>query len=237
VVGLAHIILHTTLCSGATRTAPKAPFALHLRLTDRICTKIVDQTVQIQPEDAAGPRIEFDAPRGSFRLELDVPQYKCSAVDFLVFMPDSIREINETFIDGPPTDPKWKPLLLFGQAPMSFAYVKPTFVLFDKSVDCDKPVNTPIDAHIAVEYDRGGYYVQIFYDPALEPQEPLTMALRLRAPTGLYHYLRVPKVDVKPYTGWPQVIQLDVTEDDIDGVSTEKFDTLLCPKFRRTSVQ
>ncbi len=231
---LSHVILHLTLCGAASRTTPKTPTAVRLKLTDRTGATTLTKTYQIAPEDMDNPVVEFDSARGTYRMQVDVPQYNCNGNDYLVFMPDHVRKISETLSDGQPP-PAVTPMVLFGDAPMSFVYVKPTFVLFDKSVACKSPIGDPLPAKMRTEYDQNGYYVWIYPDASLEEHQPVILALRLRGSTGLYHYLKIPRFRVVSAAGWPEVVQLDVSEDNIDADATQPTDVLLCPSFRSTT--
>ena len=231
---LSHVILHLTLCNAAAQATPKAPVAVRVKLFDRIGQQTFVQTYQIAPEDMENPVVEFDSPRGAYRMQIDVPQYHCLGSDYLAIMPDHVRKIAETLSDGPPPA-SVTPMILYGDAPLSFVYVKPTFVLFDKSVDCNKPIGDPLPAKIRTEYDQNGYYIWIYPDESLQEHEPVTLALRLRGSTGLYHYLKIPRFHPVVTQGWPQLVQLDVSEDNIDADSTQPTDVLLCPQFRSTT--
>ena len=133
-------------------------------------------------------------------------------------------------LPAPPT-----PALLSGEAPQSFLYVQPTFVLFDKSqVTCNKPLPAPLPTQINVENDQDGYYTWLYADAtAAAGSQQLT--LRLRTPTHQYHYVRLPIPFPIPWTGWPQSIQFNVMEDMVDSLAGEAVNTLLCPKLWRTS--
>jgi hypothetical protein len=236
VAALSHVILHLTLCNAALQTTPKAPVAVRVKLSDRTGAQTFAQTYQIQPEDVGEPVVEFDNARGAFKLQVDVPQYHCTGTQFLVFMPDHVRKIAVPLYDQGQEPPLPSvPMVLYGDAPLSFVYVKPTFVLFDKSVECKKPVDDPLPAKIVTEYDQNGYYVWLYPDPSMESHQPVTLALRMRTATGMYHYLRIPRFHPQIMQGWPQIVQLPITEEDVDGVATDPTDVLLCPSFRSTT--
>jgi hypothetical protein len=44
------------------------------------------------------------------------------------------------------------------------------------------------------------------------------------------------RINLVPFSGWPNVYMMNVSEDMVDGLATEKVDTLLCPKVWTTSV-
>lgn len=236
-LGLSHALLHVGFCSAIARAKPETTIAMHLRLSYRQGPQLgtqLDKTYSFTRSDGSETVIEFDVPRGLYRLSLDVPAYKCSGSDFLEFLPDGNRTITETLSDGatPPAPVE----LLYGTAPLSFVYAKPTFVIFDKSVTCNQPVSTPIATHIVSEHDRDAYYTWLYSDPTLAARGPAVVALRLSTPTHLYHYVRLPVAFPTPWYGWPETVQFNVTEDELADMATEKVDTLLCPHLWETSV-
>jgi hypothetical protein len=204
---LSHLFLHVGLCNAVTSAAPDTKIAMHVVMSYRVGGNEIDKTVI------------FD--RGDDSQTVDV-------------LGEQNRAIAEPLEDGPKAPPP--PVELFaGTAPLSFVYVKPTFVAFDKSVVCDGPIAQPIPTHVNVEYDQGAYYVSLYEDPTIAAHGPLTVALKLRTTTGLAHYVRLPIPFPLPWGGWPGSVQFNVTEDMIDGIATEKTDTLLCPKMWETS--
>ena len=235
-LGLSHVLLHVGLCSAVARASPQTTVAMRVRLSYHVGGTALEKTFRFQREDGSETIVELDVPRGIYHMQIDVPKYGCSASDFVDFLPDHVRTITETL--GDLSTPPDKPGVLFeGTAPTSFLYVKPTFVLFDKSVACNTPVGTPLDSHIRVENDGDAYYVWLYSDPALEARGPVVVAIRLRTPTGLYHYIRMPITFPTPWTGWPANDTFNISEDNLAGVATEKYDTLLCPHLWTTSVR
>lgn len=239
-LGLSHVLLHVGLCSAIGRLPPDTTIAMRVHVTYPVRPPQpdtqFDKVFRFTRGDDPSTEIEFDIPRGIYHLQMDVPKYKCSGGGYFQFLSDHNREIAESLHDigtPPPPEPD---VLLQGTAPTSFLYVKPTFVLFDKSVVCKGPVDTPLPSHIAVENDQDGYYVRLYSDPKLDAHGSLVVALRLRTPTGLYHYVRVPIDFPTHHGGWPESVGFNVTEDQLDGLATEKTDTLLCPKLWETSV-
>jgi len=232
---MAHVFLHVGLCNAVANLPPDAEVAMRVRMAYRVGGTEVDKVFKFARGDGPQTVVEFDVPRGAYRLQLEVPKYRCAGSDFLFMIPDRDRNISETLGDGPPTEPP-PVLLMNGTAPVSFLYVKPTFVLFDKTVACNQPVGAQLPFKNSVEYDQGSYYVALHPDSSLEPHQPVVLALRLRTPTGNAHYVRVPVALPLQWGGWPSTINLNVSEDMIDGLATEKVDTLLCLKFWETSV-
>ncbi len=232
---LQHIFLHVGLCTAVARAAPDATIAMHLRMSYRVGGDEIDKVVTFARGYDPQTVVEFDIPRSMYRLQLDVPKYKCSTSDFIDVLADHNRTIAETLVDEPPAPPA-PVVVMDGAAPTSFLYLKPTFVLFEKGLACNQPITTPLPSHINVEYDQGAYYVWLYTDPA-PAETPVVVALRLRTPTGSAHYVHVPIPFPTPWGGWPNTIRFDVTEDMVDGLATEKTDTLLCPKLWETSVR
>ena len=232
-VGLSHVILHLGLCGSMSRVSPQTTLATHVRLFDRLGRPQIDQTYKIPREEGAQKVVQFDLPRGVYFMQIDAPKYKCSTSDFLSILPDRDRTVNETLADAAPL--QQVPLLLQGTAPTSFLYTKPTFVIFDKSVACGKPVNDPLPSRISVENDADAYYTWVYTDPATQARMG-TLALSLQTPSGDHHYIRVPLPAAFTATRWPSSIDFDVTEDMLDGMASDPVETLLCPKLRRTSV-
>jgi hypothetical protein len=231
---LSHIFLHVGLCNAVASAAPDTTVAMHVVMSYRVGGNEIDKTVKFTRGDDTQTVVELDVPRSMYLLQLDVPKYHCSTTDFVDVLSEQNRSIAETLTDGPKAPPP--PVELFaGTAPLSFMYVKPTFVAFDKSVTCNGPIAQPIPTHVNVEYDQGAYYVWLYEDPTIAAGGPLTVALKLRTTTGLAHYVRLPIPFPAPWGGWPGSVQLNVTEDMIDGIATEKTDTLLCPKMWETS--
>ena len=131
-LALAHIILHVGFCGAIARAPAGTSIALRVRLTDRIGRQQVDKVFRFERGDDQEAIVEFDNAFGLYRLDLAAPKYRCSATDYLYFIPGYDRSITEKLSDSPAPPPPM-PLLLSGTAPQSFLYVQPTFVLFDKS--------------------------------------------------------------------------------------------------------
>jgi hypothetical protein len=233
VVGVSHIILHLGLCSAIAKTGPDTSIPIRVQLTDRSGRTPFTKTLNVDRDDDPSVVAELDVPWGIYRLDVSSPKYGCAASDYVIFIANHNRSIDENLTSGAPA--QTKPLLLSGTAPQSFLYVQPTFVLFDKStVACNKPVPQPIDSHFTYENDQDAYYVWLYADPsvAIGSQQ---LALQLRTPTHQYHYVRIPIPFPEPWTGWPQSITFNVTEDMVDGLAGQPTNTLLCPKLWETS--
>lgn len=233
-LALAHVILHAGFCSAIARAPAGTTIALRVRLADRIGRQQVDKVYRFVRGDDPAAIVEFDSAFGAYRLDLAASKYRCSASDYLFFIAGHDRSITENLTDAPAPSPS-TPVLLSGTAPQSFLYVAPTFVLFDKSaVACGKPIPPALPAHFVVENDQDAYYAWLNAD-ASAGAATQQLALRLRTPTHQYHYVKIPMPFPVPWSGWPETITLNVTEDMVDALAGDPVDTLLCPKFWRTS--
>jgi hypothetical protein len=232
---LSHIFLHVAFCAAMLRAPSGAQVPLHVTMTHHNGVTAFDQEFKAVRE-GKDTVLEFDVSPGIYRLIIDSPKYGCSRVDFLNVLDGLNRNVSETMADTPPEPPRDGVALVDGTAPQSFVYLKPTFVMFDKSLACNQPVTTPLPVRTDVEYDTGSYHLWLHSDAALLAQAPLVAALRLQTPTSTAHYVRVRIPFPIPWTGWPGVFEMNITEDMVDGLSTEKVDTLLCPKIWQTSV-
>ena len=233
-MGLSHVILHVAFCNAIARVAPQTTIALRIRVADRIGRSQVDKIYRVERGNEGQAVVEFDSPFGMYSLSVEASKYRCSATDYIVFIPDHNRSVNETLSDGPAAAPR-RPVLLSGTAPQSFLYVTPTFVLFDKSqAACNKPLPAPLPTNAVVENDEDAYYVWLYPDAGASPGSQ-QLVLRLRTPTHQSHYVRIPIPFPVPWTGWPTSVTLNITEEMVDGLATEPVDTLLCPKMWRTS--
>lgn len=232
--GLSHVFLHLGLCNALAKAPPESTFALRVRMAFRTGDPQFNKVFTIPRGEGKTAVLEFDVPRGVYRVLIEAPKAGCVTSDFWDILPDSNRTIDETLADGPP-DPPAPVTLMDGSAPISFLYVKPSFVLVDHGVACDKPIGALVPSKVNVEYDQGAYYVWLYSTPALEQREPSTVALQLRTPTGTAHYVKLPFAFPLPWGGFPTHIQMNVSEDMIAGIATDKTDTLLCPKLWQTS--
>lgn len=228
-----HIFLHLTLCTAIAKLPAETVVPVHVQLSYRTGDPPFDKTFRVTRGDGTQEVVEFDVDRNLYRLRIDVPKYECSASDFLDVLEGTNRTVTEKLADGPPA-PETPVTLLAGRAPTSFSYSRPTFALFDKSLSCNQPVPAPLTAKVNLEYDQGGYYVWLYPDASLDAHAPVVVALRLRTPTGTAHYIHLPIAFPQPWGGWPYSIQFDVTEEMLDGLATEKTDTLLCLKLWST---
>jgi hypothetical protein len=235
-LGLSHVALQMALCSAASNAPENATIPVRVRMAYRVGDPEFDKTFKVPASDASAEFVEFDIRSGQYLLIAEAPTLHCATTRFVAILKDQNRKLVVSLVPSPPPKPRPQ-FLIDGTAPTSFLYTKPTYVLIDKSVACNAPVLAPKPAQIEYEYDQGAYYLWMYGDPVLAAQSP-TLALRLRTPTGLAHYVRV---DI-PYAdsaapGWPGSLRLDISEDMIDNLATDKTDVLLCPKMWETSVR
>ena len=235
-MGIAHVVLHVSLCGAIARAKPATTIAMRVRIVDRRSTTRFERAFTVERGDDDNPKVvEFDAPEGTYRLDATAPKYGCDASQFVTLLPDLSRTVDVALAAGAP-DPGG-PLLVDGTSPQSFSYVAPAFVLFDKgATPCNAPVGQTIPFRVAVENDQDAYYASLFGDPSLTARGPLQLALRLRTPTHQYHYVRVPIPFPMPWGGWPSNVRFDVTQDMIDALASQPVDTLLCLRMWETKV-
>jgi hypothetical protein len=232
---MSHIFLHVAFCGAMAKAPANAPIAMHVVMNYHNGLIVYDKVYDFERE-GMDKVVEFDVPSGIFRLHIDVPKYQCSRTDFLNVLDGLNRSVNETLADPPPRPPE-PVALVDGAAPQSFVYLKPTFVLFENTLTCNQPVTTPLAVRNIVEYDQGSYHIWLYSDPEILAKAPLVAALRLQTPTSTAHYIRVKIPFPSEWNGWPNVFQLNITEDMIDVLATDKVDVLLCPKIWETSIQ
>ncbi len=232
--GLTHVALHVGLCGPISRLRAQTAFAMHVRVSDRIGRPQVDRTYSADRGYGEEPVVEFDVPRGLYRLQVSVPKYGCSASDFVFFIPDQLRNIKETLASGP--SPGGVPLLLTGTTPAAFSYAQPEFVALDRNAPCNQPISNPIPLQTTIEKDEDAYYAQFMPQLPDRAIESLSVVMKLRTATGEYHYVRIPVKFPVPATPWPSAFELNIPEGYLDSIATDPIDTLLCPKFTATSV-
>jgi hypothetical protein len=230
-----HIFLHLALCNAAAQAPPETTIPVHVTMAYHVGGNEVDRVFKVARGDGAEAVAEFDVPRSLYKLQVDLPQYKCGVTDFIDVLSDHNRTVAETLVPAPVPAPA-PVVMLDGAAPLSFGYLKPTFVVFAAGLGCDQPVTTALPVRVNTEYDPGAYFVALGSDASAGSTGPLVVALRLRTTTGLAHYVRLPLPFPLPWNGWPTTVRFDITEEMIDGLITEKTDTLLCPKLWETKV-
>lgn len=228
---IAHIILHVGLCSAIAHAPPDTTVAMRVRLIDKSQITRFEQTFRFERGYDDAKVVEFDAPSGEFRLDLQAPRYRCTSSSYQEILAGHGRSITQTLAEAPVAPEV--PVLLEGAAPPSFLYVKPEFVLLPKNAECNKPVGDLLPSRVEFENDQDAFYVWLYQ--SAQPN-PATLALRLRTPTHQYHYIRLPIPYPLPTGRWPSNIQFDVTEDEIAGLATQPTDVLLCLHLWQTKV-
>jgi hypothetical protein len=232
-LGLSHVVLHLAFCNAISRAPSSARVAMRVGVYDRIGRPQIQRTVRFVRGEYTEAPVEFDLSQGVYRLQVSVPAYDCNAIDYLGLIADHTRNVNEQLVDGAAPQPH--PMLLEGTAPQSFLYVHPTFVLFNKSTQCNTPVGDQLNARTVIENDEDAYYVWLYSNPQIDALGSVTLALRLATSTGEYHYVRVKLPFPRPWLGWPQDVRLDVPEGWLDVLAGQPVDTLLCPRLFETS--
>ncbi|MGH7756881.1 MAG: hypothetical protein ACREM8_11450 [Vulcanimicrobiaceae bacterium] len=234
-IGFTHVVLHLALCRAVARLPAAADLKVYLRLVDRDNRTMLKQSFVAPRGTDPETIVEFDAPRGVYLMQVGVPAQNCAASDYVLFLSDATRSMNETLADGPPV--RTQPMLVAGTAPQSFLYVQPQFVLLAKDTAvCNKPIGELLPMRSVLENDQNSFYMWLYFDPSLLQNGPVQLALSLRMPTGTYHYVRIPTQFPVPWFGWPASIQMNVTQEMVDGLATYPTGVLLCPKIWETSV-
>jgi hypothetical protein len=229
----AHIVLHLGLCNAMLKLPLGATTTVHVRMLDRLSRPHVDQDFTVKRLSDPTVHLEFDSPPGTYHLAVSAPQYRCYASDVLAVIDQHNRIISEQLSDGIPPVTQ-QPMLIDGTAPPSFLYLSPTYVLFDKSTPCDKPVPDPIPVRETIENDQDSFYISLYSDPSLVARGPEIVALQLQTATGEDHYIRI-KVPFPPTAGGLGEVQFNVTDDEITWLSGQPTGVLLCPRLFRTS--
>lgn len=231
---MSHLILHVGLCNAMLKRPPQATIPIRVQLLDRLHRPTANQSFRVIRDYEPTTVVAIDSYQGEYELQISSPVFDCNVVDYIHVLPEKDRTINEQLVDGPA--PQTQPVLLSGDAPASFLYLSPTYVLFDKSTQCDKPVGDPIPAHIVLENDQDSFYVWLYSDPSLIARGPEILAMQLQTPTGDDHYIRLKIPFPVPWRGWPMDITFSVRENDADYLATQPTGVLLCPKLFETTV-
>ncbi len=235
-VPILHVALHLALCSAIAKKSAETPVAIRVRLIDSDKHPEFDKVFTMTRGYDTTRVVEFDTERGLYHLLVTVPKFNCSANDYPDFMPDVDRNtLSETLVSGTAPDPH--PMLINGTMPQSFQDQEPEFVFFDKqTTGCNKPVGDVLPGNVKVDYDQEAYYASLLPDPSLAAHGQVYIALRLRTPQKEYHYIRVPQPYPLPWDGWPTTIRMNLPEGEFLSVARDPLDTLLCPKFIKTSI-
>ncbi len=228
---IAHVALHLSMCSAIARTAPSTQVQITLHAQDETGRQKYDQQFTFERGTSNTHTVDFDTPRGLFRMQISAPKFNCNALAYLAFLPDHMRNVKVDLSDGAP--PRKAPLLLSGSAPESFASYEPAFVLLDKSVACDKPVGDLIPVETQIESASDAYYEELFPTPENIARGD-QLALQIATPTGEYHYVRI-KIPLRQWDGWPGSIEFDLPDDIFDVLADKPTGVLNCLKLTRTS--
>lgn len=232
-LGMTHIVLRLGLCSAVSSQPPQAKLAVHVNLVDRKRRYPTEQTIDVERGYESSVTVPFDTQSGIYAMRVSIPQYHCNARDYVDFLADKPRAINEQLSDGPA--PETEPMLLEGDVPQSFMYLQPTYVFFDKSTECNKPVGDPIPVHEVIENDQTSFYVWLYADAQTYARAPLVVAMQLQTATGEDHYIRLKIPFPAPWQGFPIDYRFSITEDTADAIATQPTGVLLCPKIYMTS--
>jgi hypothetical protein len=230
----AHVVMHVAFCAAISRAPESATIPVQVTLINRIHKPNFDQTFTVPRGTGNHGTFEFDAPQGIYQIRLVSKPYNCAQIDYVSFIPDHNRNIDEKLYDGTP--PPAFPLLMMGSGPESFLYLKPQLVFFDHSAQCNKPVGDPLTVDIRSEYDADGYYSWIYNSADLMARAPLIAAFQIPTPTGEYHYIRLKIPFPAQWGGWPYTYQFNISDGVMDTIATDPMDTLLCPRIYETSV-
>jgi hypothetical protein len=223
-VGFAHVVLQLSLCNPMVNLPPSTTIDVKLRMVDETGRRDIKQDLSFQRGSGLQHNIEFDAPRGTFKVGLVAPKTGCGFVDFLSFISEAPRTIHEDLLTSPPPE---KGVILFdGLASESFLAANPQFVLFPKDMQCAAPISDPPPPpDVRLENDGTSFYVWMNLNQALSG----LLALQVSTPTGEYHYIRL-RPKLTPWDGWPRTVQFNVTQDLLDSLSDVPTDQLYCPK-------
>jgi len=230
----AHVVLHLALCGAMQKAPAGAAIPVQVLLVDDHGNKRFNQTLTFKRyETTTTGTVEFDAPAGEYVMQMVSAPYRCSAVDWIYIINEHRRTISEQLSDG--MAQLSHPMMLDGTAPQSFLYLQPTYVLFDKTLQCNQPVPNPIPAKVRIENDDDSFYVWIEQTPDLYQRGGAQIALQMQTPTGDYHYIRLKIPFPTPWAGFPDNIQFNATVDEMDWLSGQPTGVLLCPRLFRTS--
>ena len=232
-LGMTHIVLRLGLCSAVFNRPPQTPLAIHVNLVDRKRRYPTEQTIVVQRGYESSVTVPFDAQAGIYAMHVSIPQYRCNAADYVDFLTGKSRAINEQLSDGPA--PITQPMLLEGDVPQSFLYLQPTYVFFDKSTECNKPVGDPIPVHEVIENDQDSFYVWLYADHKRmrERRSSSRCNFKPRRAKSTTSGSKIPFPS--PWQGFPIDYRFSITEDTADAMATQPTGVLLCPKIYMTS--
>jgi hypothetical protein len=232
VIPTAHVLLHLALCGAMQKSPDGAALPVEVRMLDGKGINRFDETVTVHHYGATGSA-QFDAPRGAYHMFLIAPHYDCAAQDYIYIIEDHQRTINEQLSDGVP--PTTEPMIIAGSAPQSFLYLQPQYILLDKNTQCNQPVGDPIPIKTTIENDQDSFYIWMYPDASHFQRGQEMVTLQLQTPTGESHYIRLKIPFPEPWGGFPNTIQFNVTDDEVDWLAGQPTGVLLCPRLFRTS--
>jgi hypothetical protein len=232
-MAVAHAVLHLMLCASMTHARAGTPMEVRLHARDHTGRQTFDRDFTFTSGESDSQTVEFDAPRGVFLMTLSAPKYNCGSQTFQVFIEGESRNMKVRLAPGMP--PPRQPTLLVGTAPEAFLYETPTFVLLDKSIQCNKPVDSTLTEDIDSEYDPGSFHLWLYTTPEILARGSVQLAFQLTSTTGDYQYVRLKVPYPQPWGGWPYTVQFNLPEDMLDQLATQPKNVLLCPKIYETS--
>jgi hypothetical protein len=227
---LSHLAFHIAFCKALERLPQKQPVTMAMRLVDPDNRTAFEQTIHFRRSIDDETDIETDVPRGVYAYVVRVPREDCSAQGFIMVLPNADRDVAIQLRKG--FERKPAPLLVSGATPVSFAYVKPTFVLFPGNAECGKPIPAPLNAAIQTQYSPGSYYTTISWNAARYGRNVIP-AVDLTDASGGHHYVRV-RVGPPVVPFFPSVNTFDVGDDLIDMAAGKPEDTLICVRMMKT---
>lgn len=228
---LSHLAFHIAYCKAIAELPQKQPVAMTVRLVNPDGRTAFAQSLHFRRSIDDEKDVETDVLRGVYAYTIRVPKEHCSAQGFIMVLPDVDRDVAVTLKRR--AVPKPAPILVSGSTPVSFAYVKPTFVLFPAGAACGKPIPAPLDATIQTQYSPGSYYTTIWWNPARYGRNVLP-AVKLADASGGHHYVRV-RVGPPENGFFPSVNTFDVNDDLIDMAAGKPEDTLICVRMMKTT--
>jgi hypothetical protein len=227
-------LLHLGLCGSVAQLPPDATFEVHVRASDKLDQTVVDRVFAVRRGNGDRRDLDFEMPWGIYRFDTSVPASNCSASTYVSLLPDRDRGLTQTLADGTPQPAK--PILLDGIAPPSLVKFRTTFVLLDAdAIACSKALPDPLPSHLDLEADAGAYYGALYPDPSLKNGTNPLLAMRIETDDDKFHYIAVAQL-ATGWAGWPTSVRFDVTQRQIEQLSTWPDENLLCPERWQTGV-
>ena len=229
-MGLAHVVLHLTLCRGAAGTPPAMPLPITLHMVDVTGRLTVDKSFSV---GANGTQtFDFDVPADLYRAKLDAPSLNCSFTDYWPFVSDNSRTIDATL--GSNGDQGGQPMIFLGTAPANFVALKPTFALIRKDTACNAIVYDELPTKVRIEDDGTAFFAWVYPNQKLAKNSGAFLALKVTFPNGRTHYVPLKVLFPQPWEGFPTSYNLEVTDYAIPMLSEQPSDTLVCTRILET---